>query len=246
MISHYLVNPILAERMSDDNLNKLASSHIARLKAYVPDPSVVLYGVSVSTIIAAMLSDTQTVYSAWRSSTEAESAERSNKSGRTITVDEAIADLKSFISRKEGVIADKFPRKSAVYKESFPLGLTEYSNLTKKNADTLLKRFITTLDAHKADFEASLLTEANAKYSTYESLREGQLESKGKVQDEIADSEKKRYGLSVQLYKNLVTLLLLNPEEPEKAKSFFDESFLKKKSNGEQPPAPAPQQQATK
>jgi hypothetical protein len=242
MISHYLNNPVLSERMSDDNFNKFSASHIARIKTYDPNPDGQLFGVSETTIMAAMIMTTEKSYDDWRLSANMESVDRSKKSGRTITVDDAIADLRSFISRKEGVIADKFPKGSAVYKELFPNGLKEYSAMKKKNADTILKRFITTLDAHKSDFDASVLTEANDKYNTYLSLRKNQLEAIGKVKDEITDSEDKRHDLSVQLYKNLLTLLLLNAEEPDRAGNFFDESMIKRKSNGVDIPASAPPQ----
>ena len=246
MISHYINNPVLSERMSDYNFNKFTASHIARIKTYTPGPDIKLYGVSAATIMTTMIADTENSYSAWRSSADVESVDRSKKSGKTITVGDSIYELKSFISRKEGVIKDKFPKGSAVYKEFFPNGLKEYSAMTKKNADAIVKRFITTLDAHKTDFDASILTEANERYNTYLSLRKGQLEAIGTVRDEITDSEDKRHDLSVQLYRNLLTLLLLNAEEPERVSNFFDESMMKKKSNGEEPALSATQQQQSK
>ncbi len=86
--------------------------------------------------------------------------------------------------------------------------LKEYSGITKKNADTILKRFISALDAHKADFDEAIVTEAGDKYTTYLALRTDQLQTLGKVKDEMMDSEKKRHALAVQLYRNLLTLLL--------------------------------------
>ena len=60
----------------------------------------------------------------------------------------------------------------------------------------------------------------------------------GKVKEGMSDSDEKRYKLGVQLYKNLLALLLIYAEEPDKAANFFDESILRKKVNTDEPPAP--------
>ncbi len=239
MISFHLNNPFIAERISNDNFNKYSSTHIERLTAGIPVPADTLYGVAVSTIFNTMITDTQACYNTWKSTVDIKAAETSQKEGRTISVDDSISEMKAFISRKEGVIADKYPNGSPVYEEFFPHGKTEYTTATKKSADTLFKRFNTALENHKSDFDPAALTEANEKYNNYLALRKAQLQSMGKVKEGMTDSDEKRYKLGVQLYKNLLTLLLIYAEEPDKAANFFDESILKKKANIDEPPAPA-------
>lgn len=239
MIHFFLSNPLLNRKMSNYNFNKISAAHIARIKAFAPDPADTLFGVTVTTIMSSMIADTEAVYDAWRSTEDVESTERSKKEGRTISVDDSITDLKSFISRKKGVIADKFPKGTPAFEEFFPLGLREYSRMTKKDADTILKRFVNAVDAHKADLDPAILSEANSKYNIYLQLRKDQLQSIGKVKDGMTESERKRIRLAVQIYRNLLTLLLLNAEEPEKARNFFDESILKRKP-GDQKPAALP------
>lgn len=238
MIYKHINNPFLADRISDDNFNKLSSSHIGSLKAFVPNSTDALFAVPAAGILNTMITDTEACYDAWRLSADSKSSEKSKKEAKTISVDDSITELKFFISRKAGVIADKFVKGSPEYEEFFPLGLKEYSAVTKKNANTIFKRFINTLDTHKSDFDESVFTEASEKYNTYLALRGAQLQTFGKVKDGMTDLEQKRYKLSVQLYKNLLTLLLLNAEEPEKTTNFFDESILKKKSKTVKPPAP--------
>jgi len=235
MISKHLNNPFLADGISNANYNQISSTHIERLTVNIPDTANMIYGVPVPTIFDTMITSTQTCYNAWKASTDLNATQKSLKEGKTISVDGSMKDMKSFISTKEGVIADKFHPGTAVYEEFFPLGLSEYSSIRKKNADKILKRFITTLEAHKDSFDASMLTEANDKYNLYLSLRKTQLQTISKVKEEKITSDDSRYALAMQLYRNLLTLLLIYAEEPEKAAVYFDESILKKKSGNNKP-----------
>ncbi len=238
MFSHHLVNPFDSERLSNDNFDKFSSIHIERLTAGVPQNGNTLYGVPVQNIFNTMITDTQACYNIWKTTAATKATESSTKEGKTINVDDAISDMKEFISFKEGVIADRFHPGTPTYEEFFPNGKSEYSHVTKKNAEKLFKRFITTLDNHKTSFDEIMLTEANDKYNAYTSFRKDQLQTISKVNADMTDSDDKRYKLSSQLYKNLLTLLLINAEEPDKAANYFDESMFKKKGKKDEPPTP--------
>lgn len=241
MINKHINNPFIAERISDGDFNKISSYHIGSLKVYATTAEPVFFGVPENTIISAMLVATEDLYNNWKSSSEIKASEKSVKEGKTINVNDAVKDIKSFISRKSGVIADKFSKGTPTYEEFFPLGLKEYSGVRLKNAERIFKRFITTLDRNKNSFDEAMFTEASEKYNTYLAARSLQLQTFGKVKDGMTVTEEKRYKLGVQLYKNLLTLLLINAETPEKVTNYFDESILKKKSRGEEPPLPPPQ-----
>ncbi len=235
MIYYYLSNPFLS-RLSNENFGKLSSTHIERLTANTPVTDTTLYGVPVTTIFDTMKTGTLALYTDWKSSVDLNETQKSQKEGKTISVNAAIKDVKDVISSKEGVIADKYHRGSAFFEEFFPHGLNEYSSATKKNADILFPRFITALNTHKADFDESMLSEVNDKYNIYLHSRKTQLQSISKVKDESITSNDKRRALAMQLYRNLLTLLLIYSEEPEKAAVYFDESILKRKSPADKPP----------
>lgn len=233
MTTNHVKNPYLKIRIGDDNLSKYSSTHLERLRTNIPQTTDMIFGIPVSTLFNTMITETETVFNDWKTSTEIKATEKAQKEGKTISVNQSFEDMKSFISVKEGVIADKFPKGSPVYEEFFPLGLSEYSRLNKKNANNIFKRFISTLEIHKDVFAPEMFTEATEKYNTLISLRQAQLQKIGKVIDEISVAGSKRYALEVQLYKNLLTLLLINAEHPEKAEIYFDESILKKKNKKE-------------
>ena len=230
MIHYYVSNPITNAQLSNDNFNKFSTTHIERLKVNIPETTNMIYGVPVATIFNSMISDTELKFNAWKASIDTGATEKAEKEGKTIDVNSSFKNFKSFISLKAGVIADKYHKNPAIFEEFYPQGAEEYSKASKAKADKIFKRFITALDKNKADFDAAVLTEANAMYDVYTTLRKVQLQKIGKVKDESSTASVQRDELSLQLYKNLLTLLLINADMPEKTAIYFDESMFKKKT----------------
>jgi hypothetical protein len=235
MIANHVNNPFLSTRTSNGNFSKYAAIHIERLKANISATTDILFGTTITTIFNTMISQTENLFNDWKSSIDLSATEKSQKEGKTISVKQAFKDLKSFISIKHGVIADKFHKGTPIYEEFFPLGLNEYSKVSMKDADVVFKRFINALELHKDAFDANMLTEANEKFNTYTLLRQAQLQKIGRVKDEISNADEKRNALGLQLYKNLLTLLLIYADNPEKVDNYFDESIIAKKSKKEAP-----------
>ena len=235
MIHYYISNPITNAQLGNDNFNKFSTTHIERLKANIPETADMIYGIPVPAIFNIMISDTELKFNAWKASIDIGATEKAEKEGKTIDVNSSFKNFKSFISLKAGVIADKYHKNPAIFEEFYPQGAEEYSKSSKAKADKIFKRFITALDKNKADFDAAIITEANAMYDEYTTLRKVQLQKIGKVKDESSTASVQRDELSLQLYKNLLTLLLINADMPEKAAVYFDESILKKKSGNNKP-----------
>jgi|YelNatPaOPRAMG01_1025707.scaffolds.fasta_scaffold04422_5 hypothetical protein len=229
MINKHINNPFLATRIGNDNFGKYSQTHIERLRTNIPETTDTLFEVPIVTVFDKMITQTEALYNDWKASTDSGATEKAQKEGKTKSVNQSFDELKSFISIKEGVIADKFHKGTPVYEEFFPLGLKEYSGVRKKNADTIFKRFINVLNIHKDVFDANMINEANEKYSTYTSLRQAQLQKIGEVKDKTSIADEKRKLLALQLYKNLLTLLLIYADKPEKAELYFDESIQKRK-----------------
>ena len=217
MFLNHLRNPFLSLQTSDANFSKLAGTHLERLKAN-----------NTANRFESLILQTEPLYQAYITTLTTGSGTSSSKESKTVSTNEAIANLKAYISRKEGVIADKFPKKTPVYQEFFPLGLSEYRIASKKNMQVLAERFTKAAQTHATVLGKDMAKEAQALLEAYTSSRTQQLQAIGSVKGISGESKARRKALALQLYRNLLRMLLENVEQTESVKAYFDTSFLRK------------------
>lgn len=217
MFLNHLKNPFLNAQLSETNFGKLASIHLELLKAN-----------NVHTGYTDLIAATEPLYGSFIHALSSGSGSSSIKGSKTMRSNEAIAQLKQFISRKEGVIADLFPRKSSTYQEFFPAGLMEYRLGTKANLQPLTERFIQAAHTYQNVIGNHIAIEAQQLLDTYLSSRTEQLQAMGNVKGMSEDGKTKRKALAVQMYKNLLRILLENADNPDYAKAYYDVSFVRK------------------
>jgi hypothetical protein len=217
MFLNHLRNPFLSLQTSDANFSKLAATHLERLKAN-----------NISNRFENLILQTEPLYQAYITTLTTGSGTSSSKESKTVSTNEAIANLKTYISRKEGVIADKFPKKTPVYQEFFPLGLSEYRIASKKNLQMLAERFVKASQIHSAVLGKDIAKEAQVLLDIYASSRTQQLQAIGSVKGISGESKARRKALALQLYRNLLQMLLEHVEQTEYVKTYFDTSFLRK------------------
>jgi hypothetical protein len=145
-----------------------------------------------------------------------------------VSTNEAIANLKVYISRKEGVVADKFPKKTPVYQEFFPLGLSEYRLASNKNLQLIIERFIKAAQIHSHVVGKDIAKEAQVLLDAYTTSRTQQLQAIGSLKGLSGESKARRKALALQLYRNLLQILLENVEQTDAVKKYFDTSFIRK------------------
>lgn len=217
MFLNHLRNPFINLQTSEANFNKLAGTHLERLKAN-----------NTGNRFESLILQTEPLYQAYISTITTSSGTSSTKESKTVSTNEAIANLKTYISRKEGVIADKFPKKTSVYQEFFPLGLSEYRLASKKNIQLLAERFIKAAQLHSATIGKEIAKEAQSLLDIYTASRTQQLQAIGSVKGMSGESKARKKALALQLYKNLLHILLENVEQTDQVKTYFDISFLRK------------------
>jgi hypothetical protein len=217
MYFNHLRNPFLNPHTSDANFGKLATTHLERLKAN-----------NTGSRFDALITSTEPLYKAFISTLFTGSGSSSTKESKTLSTNDALLQLKAFISRKEGVIADKFPRTSPVYQEFFPLGLKEYRLASKKNLQVVAERFIKAAQTHSGIVGKELAKEAQTLLENYVTSRTQQLQAIGSLKGISGESKACRKALAIQLYKNLLHILLINAEQTEQVKAYFDVSFVRK------------------
>jgi hypothetical protein len=224
MFLNHLRNPFLNAEISDTNFGKLASTHIERLKAS-----------NTSNRYDGLITLTEPLYQAFVGTLFTGSGSSSTKESKTMRTNETLNALKAYIGRKEGVIADKFPRNTPVYQEFFPQGLKEYRNASKKNLQVVAERFVKAAQTHSTVLGKDIAKEAQSLMESYVNCRTEQLQAIGSLKGISSESKSKRKALAVQLYKNLLHILLENAEQTGQAKDYFDISFLKKARKEEKP-----------
>jgi hypothetical protein len=153
-----------------------------------------------------------------------------------------MSDFISYVIRKEGFIRDMFYEEPALYEEFFPQGLTEYRKASKKKLETIGERFVTVAQKYANRLGTDLGNDAQFRLNAYLSTRTAQLNAVGGVKGISEAAQASRKALSVQLFKNLLTLLMLNAETPDKVSRYFDESFLKKAKKKPDVPKEVPSQ----
>jgi hypothetical protein len=226
MFLYHLRNPFLNTEISDVNFGKLASTHIERLKAG-----------NTSKRYDALIASTEPLYQSFVGTLFTGSGSSSAKESKTMRTNETLNALKAYIGRKEGVIADKFPRNSPAYQEFFPQGLKEYRNASKKNLQVVAERFIKAALTHTAILGKDISKEAQSLLDAYVSSRTEQLQAIGSVKGISSESKSRRRTLAVQLYKNLLHILLENADQTSQVKDYFDVSFLRRVRKEEKPMA---------
>lgn len=224
MFLYHLRNPFLNPEISDVNFGKLASTHIERLKAG-----------NTANRYDALIASTEPLYLAFVSTLFTGSGSSSAKESKTMRTNETLNALKAYIGRKEGVIADKFPRNSPAYQEFFPQGLKQYRNASKKNLQLVAECFIKAVQTHTGVIGKDIVKEAQSLLDAYVSSRTEQLQAIGSLKGISSESKSRRKALAIQLYKNLLHILLENAEQTSQVKDYFDISFLKKVRKEEKP-----------
>jgi len=230
MLKYFFMYPLFLLKVGMDVFHKFAQSHLERLIANKPEEGGTLFGVSIITIFETMIADMQAKFSSWASGREVITTVKAQREGKTISLNSSIKGVKKFIAMKYGVIKDKYQNMPAVLEEFYPQKLKDYSRVTKKSADKLFKRFINAVTAHQSDFDAAFIAEANELYAAYLGSYDAQLQKIGKEKDGISSISDARKALTLQLFKNLLTLVLINADDPSKAAIYFDLSLFKNKS----------------
>jgi ATP/maltotriose-dependent transcriptional regulator MalT len=119
----------------------------------------------------------------------------------------------------------------------------EYSRARLGQVTGLLDRLIAAADKHKAAVGPELLVEFQALKTTFDTAREGQVESKGELAQARSEVATTRTVLELQLGRNLLIIATHHLGRPERAADYFAQSLLEDPTRNDEdetpPPAPA-------
>lgn len=215
-LTKFAVNHFDTDRISDDNMKKLAETTWQRLMANNP-----------GNIYDQLITDTATAYTDYYGSVTDEDVKTAIKEGSTVAMNGALKTFKATVSQKEGIVRGTYGADSPTYQEFFPHGISEYSNATLANAQTLYDRMVTAATAHVAELTAAFVTLFTNLKTDFVAKRDAQLLLIGGVKGLKKATAINRDVLEKQMMTNLLTVALNNIGNPDAIDIYFDQSFLK-------------------
>jgi hypothetical protein len=212
----FAVNHFDNVKISDDNMKKFAEIAMQRFIANNPGS---IYDTIIAEITAA--------YTDYYGAITDEDVKTAIKEGSTVAMNGELKTFKASVSQKEGIVRGNYGVDSPTYQEFFPHGVTEYSNATLGNAQTLYDRMKTAATAHQADLGLPFVTLFTTLRANFVAKRDAQLLLIGEVKGKKDTTSKNRNVLEVVLMKSVLTVALNNIGNPDAIDVYFDQSFLK-------------------
>jgi hypothetical protein len=213
---NFFENPFDTSRISDDKLKKFSEEHLARLTANNP--------AGVFSILVTPTASAHVTYFGAISNEDVASAVRK---GMTKAVDDKIAEFKTLVRKREPQIRSVFIDNEPVYLQFFPLGISEYTNASKENIETLMARMETAATTHAGQLDPATVVEFTDIHTQYQSLRTAQLGKKGEVADNKDETAAQRDVLEKQIWKNVHYLAYHYEGDVEQCMAYFDQSMLR-------------------
>lgn len=202
-------------------LRKFMEDHLKRLAVN-----------NTSNLYDNLLTETQKSYEQYFGALTDADTSNALQQSRTKSMENVRGQFTALIRRREGLVTNSYDEDSPEYQEFFPHGLSEYTEATLENIETLMVRFITASAAHSADLGTKLSEEFSDLKERFLAARGKQLEQKG-VADKASETVgHQRDAVEIQLTKNLLTIALNNIGNPAAAASYFDQSIIARPSSG--------------
>ncbi len=221
-IERFFENQFDDKSISRQTLRKFTEDHLQRLAVQNTD-----------NVYDAIINSTETAYQQFFGDLKDRDTSFALQQSRTKNMKNVLEAFKAKLQQREGLVKNAFLEDSPEYQEFFPAGLTEYTNATLANAETLMNRVATAFGAHSTALGAATATEFAGFVTQFKTARGTQLQQKGKVSDATEATEASRNVLEIQLTTNLLTIALNNIGNTAAAASFFDQSILYLKNTGD-------------
>ncbi len=207
--------------ISDDNIKKFTQSHIFRLTAN-----------NTGGKYTAMITAIQAAYTTYFGAISKEDVEFSDQQSKTQAVDAIIETFKKMVKKQEGLLSVKLDEGSPDYNKFFPYGMSEYTNVTKANIETLMQRFTYFGAEYEAQLGGEFLQIFETLYSTYNAVRGQQLGKISDVDKDRQETSTNRDVVEKQLMTNVLTLAIEYLGHPEMVDVFFDQTIIQPDASG--------------
>ena len=135
-------------------------------------------------------------------------------------------DFNSSVDKLNAAILFKFEKKSLVYQEVFPHGVTPYKTATLDEILMMMDLAEKYANKYKTDIGPDILANLQKIHTDFVTELDAELVASGNVKSLPANYEALRLEMEQQLLKNIGTLLVENYKNPTVIASFFDEYLI--------------------
>lgn len=151
---------------------------------------------------------------------------RAQREGSTVSVDDTLDEFRKKALQREGLIRDIFGVNSPEYQEFYPLGTSEYTRMTKTNAEQLMRRMVSAYSVHAAKLPEERRLEMEKLYNDYTTARSQQLEKVAGISNKQLEKTQGRAQLETRLQYNLLTIAREFIGKPEMYNTYFEHNLL--------------------
>jgi hypothetical protein len=141
-------------------------------------------------------------------------------------------DFGAKIDDLEDAVRFKFKKKSKVYEEIFPHGVTEYKRASLEDMLIYIEQAEILADKYKDALGTELRDAFTDLKAKFEAERDLQLETIGIVKSIIPTYEQKKENMIQLLYKAMLVILLENYTNPKVMLTFFNQQLIWPKNSG--------------
>jgi len=225
----YFSNPFNDERISTDELVAFGTDHLARLIANNPAAVFTARITATTTALNGMggaFTDDKTKLALRKSKKQAKDAFR--------------AALPAAIGKIYGAVQAQFGDAGAQMTECFPQGRSVFTSCTDGALAGELQTLVNGVTDYQTQLGAPVVAAATALLTGWTAVFQTSETSTGSKSTTQLAKNNARLALQLELFKNLLTLALNFPDQPDQLDVYMQQSLLSPHTQSSAAPAPAP------
>jgi hypothetical protein len=224
---HFLfTNPFDDIHISFDELKNFTTDHIQRLTA------------NPQSALTPRLAPTSAALTAFSATLTADDTKLGQRKGSKHNKNAFRATLPAAIGKIAVAVEAQFNEGSAEFLECFPHGRAEFSHCKDDKLENALQTLINGITAHQPPLAATVGTAATALLTGWQAVYAPSETATGAKTSSRDAKKAARTALSLELFKNLLTLALQFPNQPQKLDLYMQPSLLG--PHTPTPPTPPP------
>ncbi len=226
----YITNPFNDPNISMDELVAFSTDHLAKLIANNP-----------AAVFAARIAATNTALTAVGNAFTDDKTKLALRKSKNQAKDNFRNALPPAIGKIYGAVAAQFGEDSAQMTECFPQGRSVFGDCTDGALAGELETLINGVSDYQAQLGAPVLTAATALLMGWNAVFQPSETATGNKATTQAAKNAARAALQLELYKNLLTIGLNFPDQPDHLETYMQQSLLAPHTQSPAtPPPPAP------
>ena len=223
----FFKNPLNDPGISMDQLLTFGTNHLARLIAN-----------NTLAVITARITATTAALAQVESVFDDDATQSALRKARNEIKDNYRKALLVSVESVYGAIIAKVTSKSVIITECLPEGRTVFSRCKDDRVESNLNVLIDGVTAHTAELSAQLVTDATALLTGWLAVYNASETTAGVKSNTIIDKQTARNNLQLEIFRNILTLALAFPDQPEMCDVFMQQSYLYDHPHTTTPPTP--------